>query len=187
MCCQLSKKYKISWIGVLTISCCQPKRQESSFQSWIALLIYSLLGVPAKTCTAIAGGFDDEEQVQWYMHAPIIFVWHLAKLSATVSIYLKFLLPPLTGAVRTASRYKADSSLPKAIRASHIVVSVYDTFPVFHFPGDCILLFKMPCQWVWPMAAKTKLRKCIHMHDTAKLLQRNRHALPLNIRMNINI
>ena len=37
MCCQLSKKYKINWIGLWTRSCCQSKRQESRFQSWIAL------------------------------------------------------------------------------------------------------------------------------------------------------
>ena len=105
------------------------------------------------------------------MHAPIIIVWHLAKLSITVSIYLKRLLPPLTWAVRTPSRYEVDSSLPEVIRASHIVVSSCDTFPVCHFPGDCILLFKMPCQWVLVMAAETKLRKCIYVHNTAKLLQ----------------
>ena len=121
------------------------------------------------------------------MHAPIIFVWHLVKLSSTVSIYLKHLLPPLTWAVRTSSWYEVDSSLPKAIRASHIVVSAYDTFPVCHFPGDCILLFKIPCQWVWVMAAETKLRKYIHVHNTAKLLQMKEHALSLNIQMSTNI
>ena len=105
------------------------------------------------------------------MHAPIIFVWHLAKLSTTVSIYLKRLLLPLTWAVQTPGRYEVDSSLPKAIRASHIIVSAYDTFPVCHFPGDCIPLFKMPCQWVWVMAAETKLRKYIRVHNTGKLLQ----------------
>ena len=139
----------------------------------------------AKTCTAIAGGFDDEEQVQSYMHAPIIFVWHLAKLSTTVSIYLKRLHLPLTWAVRTPSRYEVDSSLPNATRASHIVVSACDTFPVCHFPGDCILLFillsKMPCQWVWVMAAETKLRKYIRVHNTVKLLQMKEPVLPLNI------
>ena len=31
-------------------------------------------------------------RVQWYMHAPIIFAWHMAKFSATVSIDLKRLL-----------------------------------------------------------------------------------------------
>ena len=92
------------------------------------------------------------------MPAPIIFVRHLAKLSTTVSIYLKRLLLPLTWAVQAPSRYEVDSSLPKAIRASHIVVSACDTFPIGHFPGDCILLFKMPCQWVWVMTADTKLR-----------------------------
>ena len=125
------------------------------------------LAVSAKTCTAIAGGFDDEEQVQSYMHAPIIFFWHLAKLSTTVSIYPKHLFPPLTWAVRTPSRYEVDSSLPKATRASHIFVSACYTFPVWRFPGDCILLFKMP--WVWVMAAETKLRKYIHVLNTAKL------------------
>ena len=140
-----------SKIGKEHFTCCTPVLVEIDIElrsrSKAYLLIYSLLGVSAKTCTAIAGGFDDEEQVQWYMHAPIIFVWHLAKLSATV---------PLTGAVRAPSRYKVDSSLPKAIRASHIVVSACDTFPVFHFPGDRNLLFKMPCQWVWVMAAETR-------------------------------
>ena len=141
------------------------------------------LGDSAKTCTAIADGFDDEEQVQSDMHAPLICVWRLAKLSTTVSIYLKRLLPPLTWAVRTPSRYEVDSSLPKAIGASYIVVSACDTFPVCHFPGDCILLFKMPCQWVWVMVAETKLRKYIHVHNTAKLLQMKENALPLNIQM----
>ena len=121
------------------------------------------------------------------MHAPIIFVWHLAKLSTTVSIYLKRLLPLSTWAVRTPSRYEVDSSLPKAIRASHIIVSACDTFPVCHFPGDCILLFKMPCQWVWVMVAETKLRKYIHVHTTAKLLQMKEHVVPLNIQMRTNI
>ena len=121
------------------------------------------------------------------MHAPIISVWHLTKLSTTVSIYLKRLPPPLTWAVRTPSRYEVESSLLKAIRASHIVVSACDTFPVCHFPGDCILLFKMPCQWVWVMAVETKLRKYIHMHNTAKLLQMNEHVWQLNIQMSKNI
>ena len=92
------------------------------------------------------------------MHAPIIFVWHLAKWTITVSLDLRQLLLPLTWAIRTPSRYEVDSSLPKAIRASHIIVSACDTFPVCHFPGDCILLFKMPCQWVWVMAAETMLK-----------------------------
>ena len=121
------------------------------------------------------------------MHAPIIFVWHLAKLSITVSIFLKRLLPPMTWAVRTLNRYEVDSSLPKGINASHIVVSACDTFLVCHFSGDCILLSKMPCQWVWVMAAETKLRKYSHVHTTAKLLQMKEHALPLNIQMRTNI
>ena len=37
------------------------------------------------------------------------------------------------------------------------------------------------------MAAETKLRKYIHVHDTAKLLQMKEHALPQNIQMNTNI
>ena len=37
MCCQLSKKYKINWIGLWTISCCQSMRQNSDFQSWMPL------------------------------------------------------------------------------------------------------------------------------------------------------
>ena len=145
------------------------------------------LGVSAKKCTAIAGGFDDKEQVQLYMHVPIIFVWHLTKLSTTVSINLKRLLLSLTWAVRTPSRYEDDSSLPKAIRASHIVVSACDTFLVCHFPGECILLFKMPCQWVWVMAAETKLIKYIHVDNTAKLLQMKEHVLQLNMEMSTNI
>ena len=129
----------------------------------------------------------------WWRTNPIIhactnnFVWHLAKLSTTVSIYLKRLLLPLTWAVQTPSRYEVDPSLPKAIRASHIVVSACDTFPVCHFPGDGILLFKMPCQWVWVMAAETKRRKYIRVHNTGKLLQMAEHVLPLNIQMNTNI
>ena len=180
-----------SRIGKEHFTCCIPVLVEINIElrsrTKAYLLIYSLLGVSAKTCTAIAGGFDDEEQVQWYMHAPIIFVWHLAKLSASVSVYLKWLLPPLTGAVRTPSRYKVNSSLPKAIRASQIVVSACDTFPVFNFPSDGTLLFKMPYQWVCLMAVETKLRKCFHMHNTAKLLQMNRHALSLNIQIHTNI
>ena len=126
-----------SRIGKEHFTCCTPVLVEIDIELRSRLkayfLIYSLLGVSAKTCTAIAGGFDDDDEVQWYMYAPIIFVWHLAKLSATVSIYLKCLLPPLPGAVRTPSRYKVDSSLPKAIRASHIVVSACVTFLYFIF------------------------------------------------------
>ena len=50
----------------------------------------------------------------------------------------ELLLPPLTWVVRKPSRYEVDSSLLKAIRASHIVVSACDTVT---FPGDCMLLF----------------------------------------------
>ena len=37
------------------------------------------------------------------------------------------------------------------------------------------------------MAVETKLRMYIHVHNTAKLLQMNEHALPLNIQMSKNI
>ena len=117
------------------------------------------------------------------MHAPQIFIWHLAKLSTIVWMYLKCLLLPLTRAVQTPSRYEVDSSLPKAIRALLIVVSAWDSFLVCNFTGDSILLFKMPCQWVWVMAAETKLRKYIRVHNTGKLLQMKEHVLPLNIQM----
>ena len=33
---QLRKKYKINWLRLWTRSCCQSKREESRFQSWIA-------------------------------------------------------------------------------------------------------------------------------------------------------
>ena len=111
---------------------------------------------------------------------------HLAKLSTTVSIYLKYILPPLTWAVRTPSRYEVDSSLPKAIRAPHTVVFACDTFPVCHFPGDCILLFKMP--WVWVMAAETKLERtsmCITQPSFYKW--RNTPCHTLNMQMSTNI
>ena len=60
-------------------------------------------------------------------------------------------------------------------------------FPVCHFPGYCILLFRMPCQWVWMMAVETKLRRYIRAHNTGKLLQMKEHVLPLNIQMSTNI
>ena len=37
------------------------------------------------------------------------------------------------------------------------------------------------------MAAETKLRKYIHVHNTAKLLQIKEYVLPLNIQMNTNV
>ena len=70
------------------------------------------LGDSTKSCTAMAGGFDEEQ------------------VGAST--------PTLTWEVRKPSRYKVDSSLPKAIRASHIVVSACDTLTL---SGDCMLLF----------------------------------------------
>ena len=37
------------------------------------------------------------------------------------------------------------------------------------------------------MTAETKLRKYIHVHNTAKFLQIEEHALQLNIQMSTNI
>ena len=43
-----------------------------------------------------------------------------------------------------------------------------------------VWFYLMPCQWVWVMAGAIKLRKYIHVHNTAKLLQMKEYALSLN-------
>ena len=155
-----------STIGKERVTYCTPVfvevARELRSRSKAYLLIYSLLTSLVPGCRPGCRSQNMHSYCRWLWwwrtspctnNAPIIFVWHLAKLSITVSIYRKHLLPPLTWAVRMPSRYDADSSLPKAIRASHIVVSACATFPECHFPA--IAFFYLKCHasgfgwWQW--------------------------------------
>ena len=71
MCCQLSKKYKIKWIGLWTRSCCQSKRQASRFQSWIAFkkhLTYASLIQMRLPDSRI---WKEQRHICWFIH-----YWH---------------------------------------------------------------------------------------------------------------
>ena len=74
------------------------------------------------------------------------------------------------------------------IALSHLCIT-HHCFCMWHldtFPGDCMLLFNVMSMG-WVMAWTIKLKKYIHVHITAKLLQMKERALSLNIQLNTNI